>query len=174
MHVMEFSASVENFGLARLGYCQIILRVREIASTKSRKEVAMQGSLEYLTLALDVRRLTDSLVRIVEGGTRPEDLNANIRKVVISLQGTGKTSIKSLRERGRFGRYAGVRAIKEVFGQTERQEFAEKLEKLIKTRSVEQRRESALDAIPYFDALERRALYHHRRLQTARRPVTAR
>ena len=129
----------------------------------------MQTSSEYLTLALDVRRLTDSLVRIVEDGTQPVDLNASIQKVVFSLQGTGKTSIKSLRERGRFGRYAGVRAINEVFGQKERQEFAGKLRMLIETRSADERRESALASIPYFDALERRALYHHRRQQTASR-----
>ena len=33
---------------------------------------------------------------------------------------------------------------------------------------------ATLASIPYFDALERRALYHHRRQQTARRLVTSR
>jgi hypothetical protein len=134
----------------------------------------VQTSSEYLTLALDVRRLTDSLVRIVEDGAPAESLSASIRNLVTSLQGTGKTPIKSLRERGRFGRYAGVRAINEVFGQEERKEFAGRLRMLIETRSAKERRESALAAIPYFDALERRALYHHRRQQSTRRLATPR
>jgi len=74
---------------------------------ESTEVLRLQTSSEYLTLALDVRRLTDSLVRIVEDGTQPVDLNASIQRVVISLQGTGKTSIKSLRERGDL---AGMRA----------------------------------------------------------------
>lgn len=134
----------------------------------------MQTNSEYLTLALDVRKLTDSLVHLVEGGTPGDDLNSYIRKVVISLEGSGKTSVKSLRERGPFGRYAGVRAISEVFGVEKRRELAVKLSMVIDPRSPEEQKESALAAIPYFDALERRALYHHNRAQAAKRFVSAR
>jgi hypothetical protein len=137
----------------------------------------MQTSSEYLTLALDVRKLTDSLVRLVEEGTPSDDrdLKADIRKVVNSLQGSGKTSVvKSLRERGPFGRYVGVKAISEVFGAEKRKELAEQLSMVINPRSSEEQRKSALAAIPYFDALERRALYHHSRAQAARRYVSAR
>ena len=128
----------------------------------------MQTSSEYLTLALDVRKLTDSLVRLVEEGTPSDDrdLKADIRKVVNSLQGSGKTSVvKSLR---------GVKAISEVFGAEKRKELAEQLSMVINPRSSEEQRKSALAAIPYFDALERRALYHHSRAQAARRYVSAR
>lgn len=134
----------------------------------------MQTNSEYLTLALDVRMLTDSLVRLAEGENPGDDLNSHIRKVVISLEGGGKTSVNSLRERGPFGRYAGVRAISEVFGAKERKELAEKLSMVISPHSLEERKASALDAIPYFDALERRALYHHNRAQAAKSLVSAR
>ena len=134
----------------------------------------MQTSSEYLTLALDVRNLTDSLVRLVEEGVPSDNLNASIQRVVISLQGTGKTSVRSLRERGPFGRYAGVKAISEVFGEEKRKELAVKLSLVINPHSPEEQKESALAAIPYFDALERRALYHHSRAQAAQRYVPAR
>jgi hypothetical protein len=135
----------------------------------------MQPNSEYLALALDVRKLTDSLVRLVEEGNPSENLRDSIQKVVSSLQGSGKTSVvKSLRERGPFGRYAGVRAISEVFGVEKRNELAVTLRMVIESPSAEEQRESALAAIPYFDALERRALYHHSRAQAAKRYVSIR
>jgi hypothetical protein len=134
----------------------------------------MQTSSEYLTLALDVRNLTDSLVRLVEEDVTPSDeLNSSIQKVVNSLRGTGKTSVKSLRERGPFGRYASVRAMSEVFGEEQRKTLIRKLITVINPQSREERTESALAAIPFFDALERRALYHHNRAQVAKRYATA-
>jgi hypothetical protein len=135
----------------------------------------MHTSSEYLTLALDVRKLTDSLVRLVEGGAPSDNLNASIRRVVNSLEGSGKTSVvKSLRERGPFGRYVGVRAIGEVFGAEKRKELAAKLSMVINPNSSEEQKESALAAIPLFDALERRALYHHNRAQATKRYVSVR
>ena len=134
----------------------------------------MQLNSEYLSLALDVRRLTDSLVRLVEEGHPSDDLNANIRKVLVSLEGGGKTTVKSLRERGPFGQYAGVKAISEVFGAAKRKELASQLSSVMSPRSIEEQRESALEAITYFDALERRALYHHNRARAAKRYATSR
>lgn len=75
----------------------------------------MQASSEYLALALDVRKVTDSLISVVEGGTVSPELNDSLQQVMTSLQGTGQTSVKSLRERGPFGKYAGVKAISEEF-----------------------------------------------------------
>jgi hypothetical protein len=134
----------------------------------------MQTNSEYLTLALDVRNLTDSLVRLVEEDATPSnELNSSIQKVVNSLQGTGKTSVKSLRERGPFGRYASVRAMSEVFGDEQRKTLIRKLRTVINPQSPEERTESALAAIPFFDALERRALYHYNRAQAAKRYAPA-
>ncbi len=134
----------------------------------------MQTNSEYLTLALDVRKLTDSLIELVEEGTQSVQLVTSIRQVMISLEGTGQASVKSLRERGPFGRYVGVRAMNEVFSEKQRETFAGTLKMVIDPQSPEQRTESALAAIPFFDALERRALYHHSRAQTAKRYVPVR
>lgn len=134
----------------------------------------MQANSEYLTLALDVRKVTDSLVRLVEEGKTDDQFNTSIHQVMTSLQGNGQTSVKSLRDRGPFGRYVSVRAISEVFPNDERRKFVDTLQTVIQSSSVEQRTESALEAIPFFDKLERRALYHHNRAQAARRCVPTR
>ena len=135
----------------------------------------MQTSSEYLTLALDVRKVTDSLIDLVEQGTRSDQLNTSIRQVMFSLQGTGQATVKSLQERGPFGRYVGVRTMNEVFSDKQRREFAGTLEKVIDPKSpAEQRTESALAAIPFFDALERRALYDDNQAKTARRYAPSR
>jgi hypothetical protein len=135
----------------------------------------MQSNSEYLTLALDVRKLTDLLIELVEQGAPDDQLNPSIRQVMCSLQGTGQASVKSLRDRGPFGRYVGVRAMKEVFpSDAQRERFAGTLKMVVEPHSPEQRTESALAAIPLFDALERRALYHHSRSQTAKRYSPAR
>jgi hypothetical protein len=142
------------------------------------RHAQMQTSSEYLTLALDVRKVTDSLIRLVEQGTPSDDLNSSITQVVKSLQSTGKTTVKSLRERGPFGRYVSVRAISEVFPDEKRKKFVGTLQQLqqmlFDPHSPEQRTESALSAIPYFDEWERRALYHHSRALMAKRYAPAR
>ena len=135
----------------------------------------MQSSSEYLTLALDVRKLTDSLILLVEDGTLSEQLGTSIKEVVTSLEGAGnKVSVKGLRERGTFGRYAGARAIGEVVMGPNRTELIEKLLSVIRSQAQSQRTESALVAIEFFDALERRALYHYNRAQLTRHSVPAR
>jgi hypothetical protein len=134
----------------------------------------MQTSSEYLTLALDVRKVTDSLIELVEQGTPSDQLDTSIRQVMYSLQGTGQATVKSLRERGPFGRYVGVRAISEVFTEADRKTLVGKLRMVIQPPSIEQQKDSALAAIPFFDALERRALYHHNHAQAAQRCVPAR
>jgi glycine cleavage system protein P-like pyridoxal-binding family len=129
----------------------------------------MQSNSEYLTLALDVRKITDSLIRLVKDGTTNEQQFAeSIHQVLASLQGGTQTSVRSLRERGPFGRYVSVLAIKEVFNDEARKTLVGKLNIVIQPTSAE-RTNSALAAIPFFDALERRALYHHKRAQTAKR-----
>ena len=134
----------------------------------------MQASSEYLALALDVRKVTDSLIRVVEGGAVSQQLNDSLRQVVTSLQGTGQTSVKSLRERGPFGRYAGVKAIREEFDDRDREQLIVKLNTVIQPQPSGRRTESALAAIEFFDRLERRALYRHSRARTAKRPILSR
>jgi hypothetical protein len=134
----------------------------------------MQANSEYLTLALDVRKVTDSLVHLVEEGNPSPELNASIQQVMTSLQGPRQISAKSLRARGPFGRYAGVKAISEVFTQQDRTQLIGKLHMVIQPQPSAQRTESALAAIEFFDKLERRALYHYNRARTTRRSVSAR
>jgi hypothetical protein len=134
----------------------------------------MQSNSEYLTLALYVRKLTDSLIRLVENGTPGEELNGSIQEVVASLEGAGtKISVKALRERGPFGRYASTRAIDEVVG-PRRQDLITKLNSVMNPQSPAQQTESALDAIRFFDVLERRALYHYNRAQAQKNLILSR
>ena len=134
----------------------------------------MQASSEYLALALDVRKVTDSLISVVEGGDVSPELNASLQQVMTSLQGTGQTSVKSLRERGPFGKYAGVKTISEEFNEQDRKHLIVKLEMVIQPQPLAQRAESALEAIEFFDRLERRALYRHSRTRTPKPLVLSR
>ena len=132
----------------------------------------MRSGPKYLALALDVRKLTDALIRLVEDGEENDQLYESIREVMASIQGAGeKISVKALRQRGKFGRYPSVLAMNEVVRPEKRQEVLERLRGVIHPRNPEQQRESALQAITFFDALERRALYHSNQSQGKRPPL---
>ena len=49
----------------------------------------------------------------------------------------------------------------EVVRAQNKTELIDKLNRVIKSKKVNERRQSALDAIDFFDALESRALYHY-------------
>ena len=134
----------------------------------------MQASSEYLALALDVRKVTNSLIRVVEGGTVSPELNTALQQVLTSPEGTGQTSVKSLRARGPFGKYAGVKAFSEEFNEQDCMQLKVKLEMVKQLQPSTQQTESALAAIEFFDRLERRALYRHSRARTAKRPLLSR
>jgi hypothetical protein len=136
--------------------------------------MSMQTSSEYLALALDVRKVTDSLIQLVEEGTVNPQLNALLQQVMTSLEGTGQTSVKSLRERGAFGKYAGVKAISEEFNEGDRKQLIVKLRMVVQPQPSAQRTKSALAAIEFFDRLERRALFRHSSLRAAKRPIMTR
>jgi hypothetical protein len=122
----------------------------------------MRSNSTYLTLALDVRKLTDSLISLVEGRGESDQLYAPLREVLASLESTGqKTSVKSLKERGAFGRHENVVTINRVLRGEDRSNFIKTLRAVISPTSPEQKRQGALEAIPFFDALERRALYYY-------------
>jgi len=134
----------------------------------------MQTNSEYLALALDVRKVTDSLINVVEGGTVSPELSTRLQQVMTSLQSTGQTSVKSLRERGPFGKYAGVKAISEEFNERDRKQLIVKLGMVVQPQPPAKRMESALEAIKFFDRLERRALYRHSRTRTPKPLVLSR
>ena len=109
-----------------------------------------------------MRKLTDGLITLVERGETPPGLAVNLKKVLASLENAGEvTSVKMLRKRGTFGSYENVVTINEVVRLSNKQDVVDKLTRVINARSKRTRQESAIDAIQFFDALERRALYHY-------------
>ena len=135
----------------------------------------MRTSSRYLTFALDIRKLTDSLIALVEDGKPVQQLEPSIREMVASLDTTdGKTSVRNLKERGSFARYEDVLVMNEVFKAPEKAELMGRLEEVLTTQSASQREASALRAIESFDALERRALYHYNHPRTNVRAVAHR
>lgn len=135
----------------------------------------MRSGPKYLALALDVRKLSDSLIRLVEEGTASQDLYNSIKEVIASIEGAGqKTSVNALRERGMFGHYPSVLAINEVITPQNRDEVVSHLQGVLNPGDVQLRRENTLAAIAFFDSLERRALYHSAHTQRKTSPVLVR
>ena len=121
-----------------------------------------QQNSRYLALALKIRKLTDSLITLVEKESENPLLQGSLKEVLASLENVGEsTSVKSLRDRGEFGRYENVVTINEVVKAEDRRVLVQKLHEVLGATTKRQRNESALDAIQFFDALERRALYHY-------------
>jgi hypothetical protein len=122
----------------------------------------MRTNSRYLALALDIRKLSDSLIRLAEENIESPQMGETIGKFLSSLQDTGQhTSIKALRDRGTFGQYENVVTVNEVIKPPQRAELIEKLRAVLRPEPQEARKENALEAIAFFDSLERRALYHY-------------
>lgn len=132
----------------------------------------MQTQTSYLKFALGIRKLTDSLIRIVETGTKPPDFERSVRAVLETLGSDDNTSIKSLRDRGEFGRYDNIQTINEVFNAEDKKLLAADLVRVIRAENADQRTSSALDAIKRFDRLERRALYRFNHSSSPKRTAT--
>jgi hypothetical protein len=116
----------------------------------------------YLVFALRIRKLTDSLIALVEEGRYPPDLNNGLNAVMASIEGSGeRTNVRSLRDRGSFGNYENAVTISEVMKARDKAELLQKLRLVMNSRTSAERREGALQAIEFFDALEGRALYHY-------------
>jgi hypothetical protein len=124
----------------------------------------------YLVFALKVRKLTDSLITLVEDGERDPNLETAIREVVASLETAGgPTSVKSLKKQGPFAHYENVMTLGEVVKPGDREQLVTKLNNVIAARSAEETESNALDAINFFDTLESKALYHHNHPPAAKR-----
>ena len=124
--------------------------------------MATESRSRYLTFALQIRKLTDALIALVEEGTASPNLDEPIKEVLASLEGAGqRTSVKALRERGAFGHYEHVMTFDEVVKVQDKQALIQKLNNVITSHTDNERRSSALEAIKFFDALESRALYHY-------------
>jgi hypothetical protein len=116
----------------------------------------------YLIFALRIRKLTDALIALVEEGRIAPDLDERLKEVLASLENAGQpTSVQSLRQRGSFGHYENVVTIDEVVKAQDKAALIQKLQTVIRSNTEEDRQNSALEAIGFFDALESRALYHY-------------
>ena len=122
----------------------------------------MRTNSRYLSLALDIRKLSDALISLAEDGVESPQMFEAIGRLLDSLEGIGQqTSVKALRARGSFGRYESVVTVNEAINSDQRAELIQKLKAILAREPREARRESALDAVSFFDSLERRALYRY-------------
>ena len=121
-----------------------------------------ESRTRYLVFALRIRKLTDSLITLVEEGRYPRDLNDGLKAVLASLAGSGERSrVRSLRDRGSFGHYENALTIGEVVKAQDKAALIQRLKTVMGARTPSTQRASALEAIDFFDAIENRALYHY-------------
>lgn len=120
----------------------------------------MEPNTKYLTLALDVRTITDSLIDFVEEKRELPESGELLLSFLNSLTERTGVSVKALKDMGRFGNYESLRTINELFDTEKKKALFSKLQ-AVTNRSVEARQTSALEAIEILDSLERTALYHY-------------
>lgn len=118
----------------------------------------MEANVKYLTLALDVRKITDALIDFVEEGKELGDDEDFLRSFLNTLEERGEASVKALREMGQFGSYESLKTIQDVFGAEKRRDLLNKL-RAVRDQSNGDRQKSALEAIGLLDSLERTALF---------------
>ncbi len=122
--------------------------------------MVMEANTKYLTLALDVRAITDSLIEFVDEGKElpePDDL---LRSFISSLTERTAVSVKALSAMGRFGNYESLKTINDLFDADKRKDLMSTLE-AARGPLTESRQTSALEAIKFLDTLERTALYRY-------------
>jgi len=131
----------------------------------------MKANSRYLTLALHVRKITDSLINLAEGGHADPALAKMLPEMLVSLETSeDRTSVQRLRESGSFGNYENIITVNEVFVRPEdRKAMIRRIQQVLGQGSDQDRREGAIAAIPFLDAIERRALYRYSRPQVDRR-----
>jgi len=120
----------------------------------------MEANTRYLTLALDVRAITDSLIEFVEDAKELPASDDLLRSFLNSLTVRTGASVKTLSDMGRFGNYESLKTINELFDADRKKELMNKLQ-AVSNPSSESRESSALEAITILDALEGTALYHY-------------
>jgi hypothetical protein len=120
----------------------------------------MEMNTKYLTLALEVRKITDALIQLVEEDKGLPELKSSLDPFMKSLTDQPSVSVKALREMGPFGQYESLRIINEILHGSRKKELIGKLEAVL-NGSVESRDECGLAAIRLLDSIERSALYQY-------------
>jgi len=119
----------------------------------------------YLALALDARKVIDSLILFVDRGTRDKELDESLQEVIESLQVTENEEIFSpLRNRLAFSEYyEQVRTVHEALKQEEMGEIVQKLSTVKSHEAdLDKQKSDAYEAIKLLSAIESRALYYYR------------
>jgi len=119
----------------------------------------------YLALALDARKVIDTLIVFVDQEKREEDFDQSLQEVIGSLQEVEKKDIfLPLRNRLGFSEYyEQVRTIEEALKPPERTQIIKHL-LTVKDNEADmvRRKEDAYLAIKLLSAIESRALYYYR------------
>jgi len=115
----------------------------------------------YLALALDARKVIDSLIVFVDQEKREEGLNESLRDVIDSLQLSRENIFSPLRNRLAFSEYyEQARTVRESLNSAV---IVEKLETVRAGQAtIEKQKQDAFDAIQLLSAVESRALYYYR------------
>lgn len=119
----------------------------------------------YLALALDARRVIDSLIIFVDRGTREQGLDESLQEVIESLQVKDNHQIFSqLRNRLAFSEYyEQVQTVHEALNPEEMQTIVQKLSAVkSKKTDLDEQKSDAYEAIRLLSAIESRALYYYR------------
>jgi hypothetical protein len=123
--------------------------------------MVMEPNTKYLTLALDVRAITDSLIDFVEDAKELPESNELLRSFLSSLTERTGVSVKTLSEMGRFGNYESLRTINEIFDSADKKKELMSRLRAVSDPSDQARQTAALEAIEILDALEGTALYYY-------------
>ncbi len=120
----------------------------------------------YLALALDARKVIDSLIVFVDQGKREDGLDQSLQDVIDSLQVVtqNKDIFSPLRNRLGFSEYyEQVRTVNEALKSAEKTHIVERL-LTVKANEADAltQKEDAYQAIKLLSAIESRALYYYR------------
>ncbi len=119
----------------------------------------------YLALALDARKVIDSLILFVDRGTREQGLDESLQEVIESLQVKDNHHIFSLlRNRLAFSEYyEQVQTVQEALKPEEMKTIVQKLSAVkSKEADLDKQKNDAFEAIKLLSAIESRALYYYR------------
>jgi hypothetical protein len=119
----------------------------------------------YLALALDARKIIDSLILFVDQGTREQGFDDSLQGAIESLLATKKEQIFSpTRNHLSFSEYyEQVRTVHEALSQEEMGKIVQKLSTVKSNQAdLHQQQDDAFEAIKLLSAIESRALYYYR------------
>ncbi len=119
----------------------------------------------YLALALDARKVIDTLILFVDKDIRDQGFDDSLGAVITSLEATEKREVfSSTRNQLAFSEYyEQVRTVKEALKEGQIRRIIQKLSEVrSKTAAPRKQKNDAYEAIKLLSAIESRALYYYR------------